>query len=61
MRSIALFVAIAGAASLTGVATGKAPSPPGVVFGGRTAQGWPIATRSAKTCVRSSAPMSARA
>jgi hypothetical protein len=46
LRSIVLITAVA-AASLTGIAaaqpTAKTPAPAGVIFGGRTAQSWPIA------------------
>lgn len=46
-RSIVLLIAVAVAVSLTGIAsarpTAKQPVSPGVVFGGRTAQAWPIA------------------
>ena len=47
-RSLVLLTAAAAAVmSLAGIAsaqpTAKTPAPPGVVFGGRTAQAWPIA------------------
>jgi hypothetical protein len=45
-RSIVLLIAVAVAVSLTGIASArpraKKPQPPGVVFGGQTAQRWPI-------------------
>ena len=46
-RFLVLLIAVAAVVSLAGIAsarpTAKTPAPPGVVFGGRTAQAWPIA------------------
>lgn len=63
-RSIVFMTTVAGAASLTAISAAqparstrlvhrgalavKAPAPPGVVFGGRTAQSWPIAIEVSK-------------
>jgi hypothetical protein len=46
-RAIVLLIAVAAVVSLTGIAsarpTAKQSVSPGVVFGGRTAQAWPVA------------------
>jgi hypothetical protein len=64
MRRFTILMIVAAAASLTaisaaqatlptrlvdrGALAAKTPAPPGVVFGGRTAQGWPIAIEVSK-------------
>ena len=48
MRRLILLVSVCGAVSLTAAASAKTPVPAGVVYGGRTAQGWAIAIQVSK-------------